>query len=295
MGDAMKKKIPIIILFLVGLAILLYPTVSNEVNKYLHSNSIVTYDDSVDKMTDREKADQKKKAQDYNEGLRIKGLSDDMQYKDVLSVEGFMGYIDIPKIDVFLPIYHGSDDYVLHNGVGHLEDTSLPIGGESTHCVLTGHTGLPESMLFTDIDKLVEGDIFYIHVLDEVHAYKVDQIKVVEPYEVNELKIVDGEDYITLVTCTPYGINSHRLLVRGTRLPYNGSTTDNLSAEDREQIEAHKPRTAHDNSQALFTRLIIYAVIAILLIVGIIILVAVVSRKLSRRKQNAAKRYKKEE
>lgn len=294
MGDAMKKKIPIIILFLVGLGILLYPTISNEINKYLHSNSIVTYEDSVTEMTDSEKAEQKKKAEEYNEGLRLNGLSDDQQYKDVLSVEGFMGYIDIPKINVFLPIYHGSDDYVLHNGVGHLEDTSLPIGGEGTHCVLTGHTGLPESMLFTDIDKLVEGDIFYIHVLDEVHAYKVDQIKVVEPYEVDDLTIVDGEDYLTLVTCTPYGINSHRLLVRGTRLPYNGSTTDNLTKEEKEQVEKFQPRTAHDNSKELFTKLIIYAVIAILLIVVIIVLIAVISRKLSRRKQNAAKRYKEE-
>ena len=145
--------------------------------------------------------------------------------------DGVMGYIKIPKIDVEIPIYHGTSNKVLQKGVGHFENSSLPVGGESTHSILSAHRGLPSSRLFTDLDQLEEGDMFYIYVLDKVLAYRVDQIKVVEPSNIENLKIVDNEDYITLVTCTPYAINTHRLLVRGTRVEYNEQVLKNIPIE----------------------------------------------------------------
>jgi sortase A len=141
-------------------------------------------------------------------------------YYDVLAISETMGYITIPKIDVKLPIYHGTSQDVLEKGVGHLEGSSMPVGGEGTHCVLTGHTGMQNAKLFTDLTELEEGDTFYLHILGRVLAYQVDRITVVEPNELDDLKRVDGEDYCTLVTCTPYGVNSHRLLVRGKRIKY---------------------------------------------------------------------------
>ena len=148
-------------------------------------------------------------------------------YVDLVDVGESLGYITIPKIDVNLPIYEGTSDDVLQRGVGHLEGSSYPLGGESTHSVLTGHRGLPEAVLFTDLDKLEEGDCFYLHILDETLAYQVDQIKVVEPEHTEDLEITAGQDYCTLVTCTPYAINTHRMLVRGTRIPYNGEEETN--------------------------------------------------------------------
>ena len=132
-----------------------------------------------------------------------------------------MGYIEIPKIDIKLPIYHGTSELVLNNGIGHLEGTSLPIGGKSTHSVLTGHRGMPSSKLFTDLNQLVIGDVFYIYILDNILAYQVDKISIISPDDVSELKIIEGEDIVTLMTCTPYGVNTHRLLVRGKRVSYN--------------------------------------------------------------------------
>ena len=147
-----------------------------------------------------------------------------LTYENVLNVagNGIMGYIEIPKISVSLVIYHTIDEDVLQSGVGHVEGTDLPIGGENTHCVLAGHTGLPSAKLLTNMDHLEVGDVFYVHVLDEVLQYQIDDVSVVEPYEVERLDVVDGKDYITLVTCTPYGVNSHRLLVRGSRVSAKG-------------------------------------------------------------------------
>jgi len=157
----------------------------------------------------------------------------DKEYLKLLNPkeDGVMGYIKIPKIDVEIPIYHGTSNKVLQKGVGHFENSSLPVGGESTHSILSAHRGLPSSRLFTDLDQLEEGDMFYIYVLDKVLAYRVDQIKVVEPSNIENLKIVDNEDYITLVTCTPYAINTHRLLVRGTRVEYNEQVLKNIPIE----------------------------------------------------------------
>jgi sortase A len=227
----MKKNkklttIILVIIFFVGLCVLLYPTVSNFVNSRLAGETIIQYDDSVKEKKEAEIDEMINDAKDYNTALASNshsfknGESKDEAYNSTLNIDGkgMMGYITIDKIDVNLPIYHGTSSDVLSKGVGHIEGSSLPVGGKSTHCVLSGHRGLPASKLFTDLDDLEIGDTFTITVLDRVITYEVDQIKTVLPDGVTDLDIVDGEDYVTLVTCTPYGVNTHRLLVRGHRI-----------------------------------------------------------------------------
>ena len=227
------KKIRVIfcvIIFMTGLGIASYPFISNMVAQRHASQVVKDYETNVEEM-DEEKIDaMKETAKKYNEQLsNVVSVDDENEnneqgesYADLLNIGESLGYITIPKIDVNLPIYNGTSQDVLSKGVGHMEQSSYPLGGESTHCVLTGHRGLPSAVLFTDLDKLEIGDEFYLHVLDEILAYKVDQIKVVEPNEFGDLEIIDGKDYCTLVTCTPYAINSHRLLVRGERTEYKG-------------------------------------------------------------------------
>lgn len=227
------KKIRVIfcvIIFMTGLGIASYPFISNMVAQRHASQVVKDYETNVEQM-DEEKIDaMKEAAKKYNEQLsNVVSVDDENEnneqgesYADLLNIGESLGYITIPKIDVNLPIYNGTSQDVLSKGVGHMEQSSYPLGGESTHCVLTGHRGLPSAVLFTDLDKLEIGDEFYLHVLDEILAYKVDQIKVVEPNESGDLEIIDGKDYCTLVTCTPYAINSHRLLVRGERTEYKG-------------------------------------------------------------------------
>lgn len=227
------KKIRVIfcvIIFMTGLGIASYPFISNLVAQRHASQVVKDYETNVEEM-DEEKIDaMKEAAKKYNEQLsNVVSVDDENEnneqgesYVDLLNIGESLGYITIPKIDVNLPIYNGTSQDVLSKGVGHMEQSSYPLGGESTHCVLTGHRGLPSAVLFTDLDKLEIGDEFYLHVLDEILAYKVDQIKVVEPNESGDLEIIDGKDYCTLVTCTPYAINSHRLLVRGERTEYKG-------------------------------------------------------------------------
>lgn len=227
------KKIRVIfcvIIFITGLGIASYPFISNMVAQRHASQVVKDYETNVEEM-DEEKIDaMKEAAKKYNEQLsNVVSVDDENEnneqgesYADLLNIGQSLGYITIPKIDVNLPIYNGTSQDVLSKGVGHMEQSSYPLGGESTHCVLTGHRGLPSAVLFTDLDKLEIGDEFYLHVLDEILAYKVDQIKVVEPNESGDLEIIDGKDYCTLVTCTPYAINSHRLLVRGERTEYKG-------------------------------------------------------------------------
>lgn len=217
------------ILFLSGMAILLYPFVSNLVASRNASQVVDAYEEEVSSM-EAEKIDAAKEAaKKYNEQLSEvisveeeakQEENESITYLDMVDAGMSLGYIVIPKIDVNLPIYSGIEEETLRRGVGHMEQSSYPLGGESTHCVLTGHRGLPSALLFTDLDKLEIGDEFYLHVLDEVLAYRVDQIKVVEPNASGELDIVEGMDYCTLVTCTPYAVNSHRLLVRGVRTEY---------------------------------------------------------------------------
>ena len=225
----MRKHISTIILcitFITGLSLLLYPTVSNYWNAQHQTQAVVDYTERIEKMDDSEKLAEIDRAREYNSllvdnGRRFSPNKEEKEiYNSILSVDdnGMMGYITIPELRLKLAIYHGVDESVLQVGIGHIEGSSLPVGGESTHCVLSGHRGLPSAKLFTDIDKLELGDVFMLHVYDEVLTYEVDQILIVEPEDYSALAIEEGKDYCTLVTCTPYGINTHRLLVRGHRI-----------------------------------------------------------------------------
>lgn len=218
------KALPFAALF-IGIFLLLYPTVSEHINAMHQSKAIQAYNEISDSMSDEQRDSIFKAAEDYNRRLRSAEnpiLEPELVagYDNALNVSGtgIMGYLTIEKIKVELPIYHTVDDDVLQVAAGHLPGTSLPIGGEGTHSVISGHRGLPSARLFTDLDKMEEGDIFRITVMSDVLTYQVDQVKVVQPYEIDDLKIESGKDYCTLFTCTPYGINSHRLLVRGVRV-----------------------------------------------------------------------------
>ncbi len=221
-----------IIFIILGVGIFLYPSISNYLAEKNHVDIIRKYDELIVKTDDGKLKEEKEKAQVYNENLSGDPVHDPFvigsgyalpeNYKEVLNIsgDGVMGYVEIPKILVYLPIYHGTSDEILEKGVGHIQNTSVPIGGTSTHSVLTGHTGLPNAELFTRLDELVVGDIFYIHVLGEILTYKVFETKVILPDKIDELQILNGKDYVTLVTCTPYGVNSHRLLVKAERVEY---------------------------------------------------------------------------
>lgn len=220
----LHRLLPILLipaLFLAGIAILAYPFVSNYINELHSSHVIQQLEQDLGARADEELALHRERAKAYNNSLRSVGEGSEApyDYNEILNFPGgIMGYIDIPKIHVHLPIYHGTGEDVLSKGVGHLPDTAFPIGGSGNHSVLTGHTGLPSAKLFTDLTKLAEGDLFYIHILEEVLTYEVDQIKIVLPSKADDLLPAAGKDYCTLVTCTPYGVNSHRLLVRGIRV-----------------------------------------------------------------------------
>ena len=225
----MRRKLSTIlfvIVFLAGLSLLLYPTVSDYWNSFHQSRAIASYVDAVDNTDEQKLEEMRQAAEAYNEKLLSKqdrydmSDSDRAEYESLLDVSGtgVMGYVEIPSINVSLPIYHGTDNTILQIGVGHIEGTSLPVGGASTHCAVSGHRGLTSSKLFTDIDQMAEGDTFKLYVLGETLTYEVDQIRIVLPDELNDLKIEEGQDYCTLITCTPYGVNSHRLLIRGHRI-----------------------------------------------------------------------------
>ncbi len=223
------------LIFLTGLSVLLYPTVSDYINELHSSRAIASYDNTVTEMAPEDYTKELEAAAAYNEYLAsfhnlsaaatTEGERDDSPYNELLNIggNGIIGAIKIPVVKINLPIYHGTDESVLQVASGHYLGSSLPIGGESTHAILTGHRGLPSAKLFTDLDRLEEGDTFYIKVLGEILEYQIDQIEIVLPEEVDGLSITQGEDYVTLVTCTPYGINSHRMLIRGTRIPYDGN------------------------------------------------------------------------
>lgn len=224
----MKKHastIFLILVFLIGLSLLLYPTLSEYYNSTVQSYIISSYSQQVAAIDTNTYDQLWQDAREYNETLLERTnnyiLTDEqkVRYDQMLNLtsSGIMGYIQIPAIDINLPIYHGTGEAVLQIAIGHLDWTSLPVGGESTHCVLSGHRGLPSAKLFTDIDQLVVGDTFLLQILDDTLTYEVDQILIVLPHEVEALEIVEGKDYCTLVTCTPYGVNSHRLLIRGHR------------------------------------------------------------------------------
>ena len=216
----------LVLLLLAGVSLLLYPSLSDYWNSMHQTRAIASYAETVSQLDTAQYDEMWKAAQNYNRSLAQRetafALTGEQKaaYESLLDVSGLgvMGYIEIPEIDCSLPIYHGTEESVLQVAVGHLEWSNLPVGGEGTHCVLSGHRGLPSAKLFTNLDKLAVGDTFLLRVLDEVLTYEIDQILIVEPEQVDALGIVPGEDYCTLVTCTPYGINTHRLLVRGHRV-----------------------------------------------------------------------------
>ncbi len=245
-----KRKSNLITVFLIltllaGLSLLLYPTFSDYWNSFHQSHAIASYVEQIAELDsdtyERLWAD----AQAYNQSLVGKANRYDMtdeeraRYESLLDVSGngIIGYIEIPSIKCELPIYHGTDEAILQIAVGHIEGTSLPVGGADTHCVLSGHRGLPSARLFTDLDKMVVGDTFMMRVLDETLTYEVDQIRIVLPEEMDDLEIEEGKDYCTLVTCTPYGINTHRLLVRGHRIENQTEAQSIRVTADAIQIE----------------------------------------------------------
>lgn len=236
------SSIVMIVVFLLGIAILLYPTVSNYINHINATHAIENYDNTVNELTEAQKEQMLADANAYNASLvanplpYVTGAPQDDTYKSLLNVtdEGVMGYVTIKKLDVKLPIYHGTDDQVLASGAGHLEGSSLPVGGTGTHAVITGHRGLPAAKLFTDLDQMEIGDTFTVTVLEQTLTYQVDQIKIVLPEETDDLAIDPNQDYCTLLTCTPYAVNTHRLLVRGVRIETPG---DAYVPEDAKRID----------------------------------------------------------
>lgn len=293
----MKKKsskIVIILIFLAGLSLLLYPLVANQWNNHRQKQLISNYESVI---SDKEAAGnidyaaEMKKAEAYNDALLPSILPDsfavaeaqteaDSSYENSLNIagDGMMGIVEIPKIDIKLPIYHGTSDEVLQKAAGHLEGSSLPIGGESTHAVISAHRGLPSASLFTDLDQLEIGDHFLIHVLDETLCYEVDQILVVDPEDTSALAVEDGEDLVTLLTCTPYGVNTQRLMVRGHRVPY----------EEQAVADEQTPLSGF----SLHTNYLLWVVVGIV-ITGVFILILFIREKKLQKK--AAKQKESEE
>lgn len=252
----------LILITLIALGFLLYPSFSNYINNKFAVSTISDYTEKINNVKDEEVDDLIKNINKYNYDL-FNGTAEN-ELPDCLNIhEGdVLGYIEIPSINIKLPIYYGTSVDILKKGVGVLEGTSLPVGGENTHSVLSAHTGLANQKLFTDIDKLKDGDVFYLHILKKDLAYKVDQIKVVHPDEIDELKISDGKDYVTLLTCYPYGINTERLLVRGER-------TD-LSPSNVEQVQKEISTFNHSNENLI---LIVIILISVLIIIFLLFLI----------------------
>ena len=266
-GNSMTTLFLILMLF-AGLSLLLYPTVSNYWNSLHQSRAIAAYVEQV-AQTDNETFDQLRgQARAYNRTLVGKAYRYDMtrqereEYLGLLNVSenGIIGYIEIPDIHCELPIYHGTDADALQVGVGHIEGFSLPVGGESTHCAISGHRGLPSAKLFSDLDKLTVGDRFILRVLDDTLTYEVDQIHTVLPGEMDELEIVEGEDYCTLVTCTPYGVNTHRLLVRGHRV-------ENSTDKEPARVTADETRTEPLGKISILLPVLVFAILLMLLLI----------------------------
>ena len=244
----MKKKtaqsyIPLLV-FLIGLSLLLYPTISDRWNAMHQSRAIVSYAHVVDNLDTEQNRTLWQDAVNFNAGVLARSnqyaLSDEelARYETLLNIDGngIMGYVEIPSINCKLPIYHGTEEKTLQVGVGHIEWSSLPVGGESTHAVLSGHRGLPSARLFTDLNKLAVGDHFLLYVLSETLTYEVDQIRIVEPEDISDLQIQEGMDFCTLVTCTPYGINTHRLLIRGHRIENEIVSTPKFVTSDAARL-----------------------------------------------------------
>lgn len=264
--DRLKKNLPFVLIFLVGLLIFAYPLISQKYYEIESGSELVEFKKQTEDIDKEEVKRRMDLARAYNETLDPSRLSDPFtekekagraEYARMLEVNEMLGHVEIPRIGQDLPIYAGTTDEVLEKGCGHLEGTSLPIGGDNTHTVITGHRGLPNAKLFRNLDQLVEGDVFYIHNIEGILAYQVDKIQVVDPSDFNPIMVEKGHDYATLLTCTPYMINSHRLLVRGHRIAYQEAIDDGV---------ANSKRLAPDFMQLL---LILLPVIAILIIIVI--------------------------
>lgn len=279
----MRQKIIPILIILFGFALLSYPFISNYMFEKSAGSTIKSYEKQAKTYDQKQKEQAFRKAEEYNKDLikSVVQLTDPFKvkksngetliYNNILNIDhsGVMGYLEIPCISVNLPIYHGTDAEILERGVGHLAASSIPVGGKSTHSVLTGHTGLSSAKLFTDLTEMKKEDLFFIHVLDRILAYKVDQISVVRPEDTRKLQIVKGKDYVTLVTCTPYGVNDHRLLVRGIRTKYV-----------KKQRLSIRPR----NQDSQWMRTYKKAIAIGLMIVTALILLGKVFQKLHRKK-----------
>lgn len=268
----MKRIIAALFLLLIGIGVLGYPTLSNYLAEKNGSYALDTYEKAIKKQNSEQLKEEWAKAESFNANLSNNMIQDPFaegpktaaqnQYYAVLNVNKMMGKLEIPKIKVAMPIYHGTSEKTLSRGIGHLEGSALPIGGAGTHSVLTGHTGLTSGKLLTDLTELKNGDLFYVTVLDKILAYKVDQVKVVLPDQTEDLKPIPGEDHCTVVTCTPYGVNSHRLLVRGIRTEY--------IAEEKENIQPIK--NSHTDQKLLLVALCTTGVMILLVGIRLILL-----------------------
>lgn len=273
-----RSTILLILVFVVGLSLLLYPTISDWWNSRHQSRAIESYSTAVADLNEDAYREIWDRAVDYNAALARQGIrwvlseEEQAEYNAQLNVNGTgaMGYIEIPALEVLLPIYHGTSDGVLQTAVGHIDGSSLPVGGAGSHCVLSGHRGLPSARLFTDLDRLVEGDCFQLHVLDETLTYEVDQIRIVLPSELDELEIVEGEDLCTLVTCTPYGVNTHRLLVRGHRV--ENARADAVVSSDAVRVD----------------NLLVASVVAAILLLVLLVWLLVSSRRRAAREKKTS-------
>ena len=285
-----------VLCFLSAVGIMLYPMVSSYVNEKYRSEIQTVYEEQVQQKDDIAIQEAWERAVTYNEAI-IPGATDldayskeailaaSRDYDAILNItgSGIMGYVEIPKLDVYLPILHGTGSDSLERGVGHLVGSSLPVGGESTHTVLTGHSGMASQRLFTDLEKLQSGDVFYLHVLDQVLAYQVDEINTVLPYDTSLLGIYPGEDLCTLVTCTPIGINTHRLLVRGHRIEYEVA----VEVQEEIQVQQEEPQSSWQEQYYLGLWLGVLS----LLVIGIVFVIVALIRHLCRSKGRKGGRY----
>ena len=270
-------KVGLVLIFITGLGILLYPIISNLLMNIFQTTAIQQYNYTVEQMQQDKIEEILSEARVYNEQFKNTIVVDpfsqeaessvNSEYNEILNIDGTMGYIEIPKINVNLPIFHGTSEEVLKKGVGHIDTTPLPIGGEGNHSVLSAHRGLPSAKLFTDLDKLEIDDVFMIKMLTETLVYRIDQIKVVEPTDTQYLQAEEGEDYITLITCTPYAINTHRMLVRGTRI-------------DTDEYFATINNSNLDNEKNSVNYLFIFIIVVI-----IVLIVIFIFKKVRRRRR----------
>lgn len=296
----MKKKKSGLIIILIGLALVLYPIFSNILMSKTQTKVISTYDEMISNMEKEQIEAEKEKARLYNERLSSEnaikidmenGEDENLSYMNVLNIGDIMGYISIPKIEAYLPIYHGTSENVLQSGVGHVESSSFPIGEKNSHTVLAGHSGLVRAKIFDQINKLKEDDMFFIYMFDEVFAYKINQIKVVLPDNTQDVQIVNGKEYVTLLTCTPYAINSHRLLVRGERIegyipPVEGEN-ENISETKEEIIK--DTQSIEKKIQKTNVKIVISVILVTLFIVVLIILIVLTIHENNRIKNKIQK------